>query len=131
MGVIHVFMRVSKMKNPQKNFKDFNEFVNLIAHDEEEEIPNMLSDEEVKKIVTDSQKKNTNFESENIGLMDEPEDIKRPIEEDSIKVESFDSNSTQDQTPDKQINLFGDTNKVISPVDLKPQPMFDNKVVLV
>jgi len=63
-------MRVSKMKNPEKNFKDFHEFINLIANDEEGGIPTMLSDEEVKNIVIESKKNIINIEPESSGLME-------------------------------------------------------------
>lgn len=57
ISFFYVFVRVGRMKHPEKNFKDINEFINLIATDEEDETPDILSDEEVKKIVTGSHNK--------------------------------------------------------------------------
>lgn len=57
ISFFYVFVRVGRMKHPEKNFKDINEFINLIATDEDDETPDILSDEEVKKIVTGSHNK--------------------------------------------------------------------------
>ena len=108
-----VFTRLRKLKNPEKKFKDINEFIKLISNDEEEETPDILSDEEVKRIVVGGKGEQLSggddiedHYEDSMGMMDMDEDDSKRITDGDY---SYSSPTKESPTYEKGKvnNLFG------------------------
>lgn len=123
VAVLSAFNKVKNLKNAEKNITDVHEFMKLVTDDEDDDLPNLLTDEQVKRLVND---KTDDEASVNLAV----EDVKsfKNVKKQANKARKADQNPQKDSSKDPTTPTEG--NRATEPepdllgVD-KPKPPAD------
>lgn len=110
MSFVGIFNRVRNLEDPQKNFKDFDQFFKLVTEDVEESRAgkwrfdvDLLDDEQVRRIVN---KNNKNLlKDEEFGIIDE-EEVEESLSESGSEASPSKQHQEIEKKEEKSTNLL-------------------------